>query len=145
MVHGFTTLEAAGGFGIPLELDESFRRWSRPLFEEWSKMGTAREGFPAWGEVVYCSQESIFPFTESSTEPLNLKRTFERILPCKNSPSTAIGVSGWATHRDGPHRARRDLASGDLPHDWSIELDRDPKRAKRRFGGLFPNGPRVLS
>ena len=25
-VHGFATLEAAGGFGIPLNLDESFRR-----------------------------------------------------------------------------------------------------------------------
>jgi AcrR family transcriptional regulator len=25
-VHGFATLEAAGGFGIPLDLDESFRR-----------------------------------------------------------------------------------------------------------------------
>lgn len=26
VVHGFATLEAAGGFGIPLDLDESFRR-----------------------------------------------------------------------------------------------------------------------
>lgn len=26
VVHGFTTLETAGGFGIPLDLDESFRR-----------------------------------------------------------------------------------------------------------------------
>jgi len=26
IVHGFTTLETAGGFGIPLDLDESFRR-----------------------------------------------------------------------------------------------------------------------
>ena len=26
VVHGFATLEAAGGFGIPLNLDESFRR-----------------------------------------------------------------------------------------------------------------------
>jgi AcrR family transcriptional regulator len=25
-VHGFATLEAAGGFGLPLDLDESFRR-----------------------------------------------------------------------------------------------------------------------
>lgn len=25
-VHGFTTLEMAGGFGLPLDLDESFRR-----------------------------------------------------------------------------------------------------------------------
>jgi hypothetical protein len=24
-VHGFTTLEVAGGFGLPLDLDESFR------------------------------------------------------------------------------------------------------------------------
>jgi AcrR family transcriptional regulator len=26
ILHGFTTLEIAGGFGLPLELDESFRR-----------------------------------------------------------------------------------------------------------------------
>ncbi len=26
VVHGFATLESAGGFGIPLEVDESFRR-----------------------------------------------------------------------------------------------------------------------
>jgi AcrR family transcriptional regulator len=26
MVHGFATLEAAGGFGLPLDCDESFRR-----------------------------------------------------------------------------------------------------------------------
>ncbi|MFN3331054.1 MAG: TetR-like C-terminal domain-containing protein, partial [Caldilinea sp.] len=26
VAHGFATLEAAGGFGIPLDLDESFRR-----------------------------------------------------------------------------------------------------------------------
>ncbi|MCB9114576.1 MAG: WHG domain-containing protein [Caldilinea sp.] len=26
VVHGFATLESAGGFGIPLDLDESFRR-----------------------------------------------------------------------------------------------------------------------
>jgi AcrR family transcriptional regulator len=26
MVHGFATLEAAGGFGLPLQCDESFRR-----------------------------------------------------------------------------------------------------------------------
>jgi len=26
LVHGFTTLEIAGGFGIPLDLDESFQR-----------------------------------------------------------------------------------------------------------------------
>jgi AcrR family transcriptional regulator len=26
LVHGFTTLESAGGFGLPLDLDESFRR-----------------------------------------------------------------------------------------------------------------------
>jgi AcrR family transcriptional regulator len=30
-VHGFTTLEIAGGFGIPLDLDESFRRLIRSL------------------------------------------------------------------------------------------------------------------
>ena len=26
IVHGFVSLEAAGGFGLPLDLDESFRR-----------------------------------------------------------------------------------------------------------------------
>ena len=26
LVHGFTTLESAGGFGLPLDLGESFRR-----------------------------------------------------------------------------------------------------------------------
>ncbi len=26
LVHGFTTLEVSGGFGLPLDLDESFRR-----------------------------------------------------------------------------------------------------------------------
>lgn len=26
MVHGFTTLEAAGGFGLPLNFDENFNR-----------------------------------------------------------------------------------------------------------------------
>lgn len=26
LVHGFTSLESAGGFGLPLDLDESFRR-----------------------------------------------------------------------------------------------------------------------
>lgn len=30
-VHGFTTLEIAGGFGIPLDLDESFARLMRSL------------------------------------------------------------------------------------------------------------------
>ncbi len=29
VVHGFATLESAGGFGIPLEVDESFRRLIR--------------------------------------------------------------------------------------------------------------------
>lgn len=29
VVHGFTTLEAAGGFGLPLDLDESFERLLR--------------------------------------------------------------------------------------------------------------------
>ena len=32
MVHGFATLEAAGGFGIPLDCDESFRRIVGALF-----------------------------------------------------------------------------------------------------------------
>lgn len=26
IVHGFVTLEAAGGFGLPMSVDESFRR-----------------------------------------------------------------------------------------------------------------------
>jgi hypothetical protein len=26
LVHGFATLEVSGGFGLPLDLDESFRR-----------------------------------------------------------------------------------------------------------------------
>jgi hypothetical protein len=26
LVHGFATLEVAGGFGMPLDIDESFRR-----------------------------------------------------------------------------------------------------------------------
>jgi hypothetical protein len=26
MVHGFATLEVAGGFGLPLDLDESFNQ-----------------------------------------------------------------------------------------------------------------------
>jgi hypothetical protein len=26
LVHGFATLEVSGGFGIPLDLDESFHR-----------------------------------------------------------------------------------------------------------------------
>jgi hypothetical protein len=29
VVHGFATLESAGGFGIPLEVDESFERLPR--------------------------------------------------------------------------------------------------------------------
>lgn len=31
LVHGFTTLEVSGGFGLPLDLDESFRRLLRML------------------------------------------------------------------------------------------------------------------
>ena len=31
MVHGFATLEAAGGSGIPADLDESFDRLLRPF------------------------------------------------------------------------------------------------------------------
>ncbi len=29
MVHGFVSLEVAGGFGIPLDVDETFRRLIR--------------------------------------------------------------------------------------------------------------------
>ena len=29
VAHGFATLEVAGGFGMPLDLDESFRRLLR--------------------------------------------------------------------------------------------------------------------
>ena len=29
VAHGFATLEAAGGFGMPVEVDESFRRLAR--------------------------------------------------------------------------------------------------------------------
>jgi AcrR family transcriptional regulator len=32
-VHGFATLEAAGGFGLPLDLDESFERMIRMIIE----------------------------------------------------------------------------------------------------------------
>ncbi len=39
-VHGFTTLEISGGFGIPLDLDESFRRLIETLAESLS----ARKG-----------------------------------------------------------------------------------------------------
>lgn len=33
VVHGFTTLEAAGGFGLPLDLDESFHRLVKLLIQ----------------------------------------------------------------------------------------------------------------
>jgi hypothetical protein len=33
VVHGFATLESAGGFGIPLEVDESFERLLRIFVE----------------------------------------------------------------------------------------------------------------
>jgi AcrR family transcriptional regulator len=34
IVHGFSTLEAAGGFGLPLDSDESFRRLVQMLADE---------------------------------------------------------------------------------------------------------------
>ena len=37
VVHGFATLEVAGGFGLPLDCDESFRRLMEILTEAWSK------------------------------------------------------------------------------------------------------------
>jgi hypothetical protein len=37
MVHGFATLELAGGFGLPLDCDESFRRLINLLIQGLSK------------------------------------------------------------------------------------------------------------
>jgi AcrR family transcriptional regulator len=34
MIHGFVTLEVAGGFGIPLDVDETFRRMMRLLIDD---------------------------------------------------------------------------------------------------------------
>ena len=34
LLHGFTMLEIVGGFGLPLELDESFRRLVEMFIEE---------------------------------------------------------------------------------------------------------------
>ena len=33
LVHGFSTLELAGGFGLPLDCDESFRRMMNLLIQ----------------------------------------------------------------------------------------------------------------
>ncbi|MGB8644293.1 MAG: TetR-like C-terminal domain-containing protein [Anaerolineae bacterium] len=33
VVHGFATLEVAGGFGLPLDCDESFRRLVQMLIK----------------------------------------------------------------------------------------------------------------
>lgn len=46
VVHGFATLEAEGGFGMPLDCDESFRRMIEMLIRAWGSrdsigMGTA--------------------------------------------------------------------------------------------------------
>ena len=35
VVHGFATLEAEGGFGLPLDCDESFRRMIDMLIRAW--------------------------------------------------------------------------------------------------------------
>ena len=42
IAHGFATLEVAGGFGIPLDLDESFRRLLR-AFTTGLRQGSAKE------------------------------------------------------------------------------------------------------
>lgn len=39
MVHGFATLEISGGFGLPLDLDESFRRLVELLIEGMQRQG----------------------------------------------------------------------------------------------------------
>ena len=45
LVHGFVSLEIAGGFGLPLDLDESFRRLMRLFIA--GLCGEARGGDPA--------------------------------------------------------------------------------------------------
>jgi AcrR family transcriptional regulator len=42
VAHGFATLEVAGGFGIPLDLDESFRRLLRAFTEGLRRQGPDR-------------------------------------------------------------------------------------------------------
>ncbi len=43
LVHGFATLEAAGGFGLPLDLDESFRRLVEMFVRSLQPCGDAGE------------------------------------------------------------------------------------------------------
>ncbi len=43
IAHGFATLEVAGGFGIPLDLDESFRRLLRAFTDGLRGWGAARK------------------------------------------------------------------------------------------------------
>jgi AcrR family transcriptional regulator len=45
-VHGFATLEAAGGFGLPESLDESFRRLLDLLIAGLSQAAAGTEGTP---------------------------------------------------------------------------------------------------
>ncbi len=42
VAHGFATLEVSGGFGIPLDLDESFRRLLR-AFTAGLRQGSAKK------------------------------------------------------------------------------------------------------
>jgi hypothetical protein len=44
-LHGFVTLEAGGGFGFPLDLDDSYDRLVRTLAD-----GFARAGAPVGAE-----------------------------------------------------------------------------------------------
>jgi AcrR family transcriptional regulator len=44
IVHGFVALEAAGGFGLPLDLDESFRRLVDAFVRDLERPATARTG-----------------------------------------------------------------------------------------------------
>ena len=44
VVHGFATLETAGGFGIPLDLDESFRRLVTMLEVGLAQQSSVAEG-----------------------------------------------------------------------------------------------------
>ena len=43
-VHGFAALEVAGGFGIPLDLDESFRRLIQTIGREMQSFQTQISG-----------------------------------------------------------------------------------------------------
>ncbi len=46
VVHGFATLETAGGFGIPLDLDESFRRLVAMIIAGLEQRSLIAEGRP---------------------------------------------------------------------------------------------------